>query len=511
MLSLNGTLVFVYVDDILVASHSFVEHLQHLREVFTRLRDAGLRLKPRKCNLLRNEVSFLGHIISIEGVRPDPVKIERVQCYPTPTDATQVRQFLGLASYYRRFMPDFAKVSGPLRALTKKNAIFLWTTECERAFSELKHLLTTSPVLAYPRFGPSQSFILETDASGVSLGAILSQVQEDGVIHPIAYASRSLDKHERNYGISELETLGLVWAVRYFRPYLLGHPCVVYTDHAACLSILNSARPSGKLARWALTIQEMDITIKHRAGRQNSNADALSRNPVDASLVCALSAVSDQSLFPDMVALQEEQRKDPELAAMLYYLQDGALPEDEKSARRIVVESKQHDIIDGVLHFENSAFPGCWCIVVPEQLRPDLLEEAHAGCFAAHFAEKVYDHLCQTVWWKGMMRADVRRFCRGCLVCASHKGARRTFKLPLQPIPVGGPFHRRAVDILKLPLTSNGNSYVAAFMDYLTKWRLLFLTREQRRSQRCSLSTLSVDMAYWKSYSLTEGQNSFQV
>ena len=217
----------------------------------------------------------------------------------------------------------------------------------------------------------------------------------------------------------------------------------------------------------------MDITIKCSSGRENSNADALSHNPMDAS---------DQFLFPDVVALQEEQRKDPELAVMLYYY--------DKSARRIVVETKQHDIIDGVLHFENIAFPGHWCIVVPEQLRPDLLEEAHAGCFAAHFAEKVYDHLCQTVWWKGMMRADVRRFCRGCLVCASHKGARRTFKLPLQPIPVGGPFHRRAVDILKLPLTSNGNSYVAVFMDYLTKWPKAFAIPDQRVE---TIATLFID------------------
>lgn len=328
---------FVYLDDILAA---FEEHLQHLREVFTRLRDAGLRLNPRKCSLLRDEVPFLGHVISTDGVRPDPAKIEKVQRYPTPTDATQVRQFLGLASYYRRFMPAFAKVSAPLRALTKKNATFLWTTECETAFVELKHLLTTAPVLAYPRFGPDRSFVLETDASGVGLGAVLSQVQDDGVIHPIAYASRSLDKHERNYGISELETLGLVWAVRYFRPYLLGHSCVVYTDHAACLSILNSARPSGKLARWALTIQEMDLTIKHKAGRENSNADALSRNPVDVSVVNAVSADSDQSLLPDVTALQEEQKKDPELAAMLHYLRDGTLPDDEKSAKRVIAESK---------------------------------------------------------------------------------------------------------------------------------------------------------------------------
>ena len=197
-----------------------------------------------------------------------PIK-DKVRNYPHPVDTTGVRRFLGLASYYRRFIPGFATVAAPLHALTKKNVTFQWSAECEEAFVQLKELLTSAPVLVYPKFGPEHTFILETDASTIGLGAVLSQEQDDGTIHPVAYASRSVDKHERNYGISELETLGLVWAVRYFRPYLLGHPCVVYTDHTACLSILNTARPSGKLAHWALTIQEMDITIRHNSGRRS--------------------------------------------------------------------------------------------------------------------------------------------------------------------------------------------------------------------------------------------------
>ena len=164
------------------------------------------------------------------------------------------------------------------------------------------------------------------------------------------------------------------------------------------------------------------------------------------------------------------------MTTMFLYLQDGVLPEDEKLTKRIVAESKQYDVIDGVLHFENRAFPSRWCIVVPEQLRSDVLQEAHAGCFAAHFAEKkVYDR--RSVWWRGM-KADVRRHWRGCLVCASHKGTRKKFKPPLQPIPVGGPFHRVAVDILQLPLTSSGNRYVAVFMDYMTKWPEAFAIPE---------------------------------
>lgn len=228
---------FIYLDDVLVASPSFSEHIGHLREVFTRLRAANLRLKPTKCGLLKDEVSFLGHVVSTKGIQPDPTKTEKMKSYPRPTTAMEVRRFLGLASYYRRFVSGFATIAAPLRNLIKKDVVFHWDEKTEDSFNQLKQALLSAPLLVYPRFGPDSTFILETDASITGLGAVLSQVQEDGEIHPVAYASRSVDKHERNYGISELETLGLVWAVRYFRPYLLGHQCVVYTDHIACLSI----------------------------------------------------------------------------------------------------------------------------------------------------------------------------------------------------------------------------------------------------------------------------------
>ena len=267
--------------------------------------------------------------------------------------------------------------------------------------------MVSAPVLAYPRFGAGRSFILETDACSIGLGAILSQEQDDGSVHPVAYASRALDKHERNYGISELETLGLVWAVRYFRPYILGHPCVVYTDHVACLSILNTSKPSGKLARWALTIQEMDLTIKHKPGKANSNADALSRNISTVEVVSAENAGPEVPSDPDLVNLGELQWADPSLVPMLQYLKDGLLPEDEQAARKILFGSKQYELIDGVLYFENPAYPERWCVVVPHELRDELIREAHGGCFAGHLSEKkVYNRLRRYAWWRGM-RADV--------------------------------------------------------------------------------------------------------
>ena len=218
---------------------------------------------------------------SSQGVMPDPTKISKVQSFPVPRDITGVREFIGLASYYRHFVPKFADVAAPLRALTKKDITFNWTIACQRAFDELKGLLVSAPVLAYPRFGLGEEFVLETDASGVGLGAVLSQTQKDIQLHPIAYASRSLDHSERNYSITELETLAVVWAARYFRPYLLGHHTIVYTDNSACVSVLGTARPSGKIA--------------HRAGKLNSNADALSHNPTSTcggECCCGLDACS---------------------------------------------------------------------------------------------------------------------------------------------------------------------------------------------------------------------------
>ena len=267
-------------------------------------------------------MSFLGHIVSADGVLPDPSKTEKIHHYPKPTSTTEVRRFLGLASYYRRFVPNFAVKANPLHSLTRKNVEFKWDDAAESCLELLKTMLTTVPVLAYPRFGPGQDFILETDASVMGLGAVLSQEQEDGLPHPIAYASRSLNQHEKNYGISELETLGLVWAARYFRPYLLGHHCTVYTDHMACLSILNTSKPSGKLARWALTIQEMDLTLKHKPGRKNSNADALSRSPVIHQVSCENLHTTDEiSLtIPDGRTIRDMQMSDTELCAWMSYL-----------------------------------------------------------------------------------------------------------------------------------------------------------------------------------------------
>ena len=217
--------------------------------MFKCLWDAGLRLKPTKCKLVRQAVEFLGYIVSRSGISTDPRKIAAVKEYPTPQDMKALKSFLGLTSYYRRFVPLFSSVAKPLYALTRKETPFIWSAGCDAAFARLRVLLTEAPVLTYPQF--DRDFLLETDASGAGLGAVLSQNQNDDTIRPISYASRTLQPHEQNYGISELEALGVVCAVKHYRHYLYGHGCIVFTDHEALKSLLNTPQ-----------LQELDLQIE---------------------------------------------------------------------------------------------------------------------------------------------------------------------------------------------------------------------------------------------------------
>ena len=192
----------VYIDDILVIGKTWDEHLANLEKVMDCFRAAGLRLKPKKCKFTLPEVEYLGHVVSADGVRTDPKKTVAVREFSTPVNVKTLHSFLDLASYYRRFVPNFSKVASPSFTLTKKDAQFIWTPQCRLTFNKLKSLLTTAPLLSFPKF--DEPFLLETDASGAGLGAVLAQTQEDGAVRPIAYASRSLQPHEKNYSVTEL-------------------------------------------------------------------------------------------------------------------------------------------------------------------------------------------------------------------------------------------------------------------------------------------------------------------
>ena len=275
--------VSAYLDDILVFSTSLEDHLNHLGQVLNRLSEAGLKLKPSKCHFVTQQVEYLGHLITPQGIKPNPERERAVKDFPVPTSLKGVRAFIGLASYYRRFIKGFAQIAQPLHSLTHKGAIFNWTEQCQGAFEQLKLQLTTSPVLCYPTVG--KAFTLETAASKAGLGAVLSQIQADNKAHPVAYASRALSPQESRYAITELETLAVVWAISHFHAYLYGHDVLVYTDHSAVRTVLQTPSANGKHARWWSKIFGSglkSIQIKYRPGKDNCTADALSRCPVSS-------------------------------------------------------------------------------------------------------------------------------------------------------------------------------------------------------------------------------------
>ena len=314
--------VAAYLDDIVVFSTSLQEHLIHLKKVIDRLKFANLKLKPSKCNFVKKEVEYLGHIITANGLQPNTRITQAVLAFPIPEDVQGVRRFLGMASYYRRFIAGFAKIAQPLHHLTAKDVPFQWSTDCETAFVTLKSRLVTPPVLAYPCFG--KEFTLETDASIQGLGAILSQKQADQKLHPVAYASRALTPAEKNYSVTELETLAVVWGITHFHSYLYGGDVTVITDHSAVKPVLETPNPTGKHARWWTRVYGRGIksvSIIYRAGRENKSADALSRSPAspapshgiaqDETQVSALTTTaSDTATSQDISALLQSSPTD---------------------------------------------------------------------------------------------------------------------------------------------------------------------------------------------------------
>ena len=274
---LTSSECLIYLDDIIVFGKSFKEHLDRLEAVFQCLKKAGLKLKPSKCHFARKEVQYLGHIVAADGVKPNPSKTEAVSSYPVPRNVHELRQFLGLTNYYRRFVEGYSKIAEPLHQLTRKTSKgYQWTTSCQEAFEELKRRLVTPPILAYPDF--PHEFILHTDASATALGAVLCQLK-GGQENVIAYWSRQLTKPERNYSTIEREALAVVAAIKEFYPYLYGFNFTLFTDHNPLTALKEMKDVGGRIARWMLFLQQFTFCIKYKPGKVHGDADALSRRP----------------------------------------------------------------------------------------------------------------------------------------------------------------------------------------------------------------------------------------
>ena len=273
---LQWTSCLIYLDDVIIFGKNIEEHLARLWAVLNRLRLAGLKLSPKKCQFPQPRVKFLGHVVSSTGVEPNADNVAKLARWSQPKTVKDVRSFLGLASYYRRFIPGFSKIAHPLTQLTHINHPFVWSKECQEAMESLKASLLGPEIMGYPR--SDCPFILDTDACDISIGCVLSQVQ-DGRERVIAYASRVLSKSERNYCATDRELLAVVYFIKNFRHYLLGNEFTVRTDHQALKWLFSLKDPKDRVARWIETLSEFHFDVEYRQGTKHGNADGMSRCP----------------------------------------------------------------------------------------------------------------------------------------------------------------------------------------------------------------------------------------
>jgi len=343
--------------------------------------------------------------------------------------------FLGLANYYRRSFKDFAKVANPLNQLTKKCVKFDWTQSCQDAFDKLKRALISAPILTYPDF--VKEFHIFVDASSTGIGMTLAQIADNGLERVIAYNGRNFNNAEINYSTTDREALALVEGIKKFQPYLHGRKITVHTDHNALQWLMSITNPVGRLARWALLLQQFNFDIVYRSGKSNGNADGLSRRVYEKCELYALRR-SNNSNVDDKVYVC--QRQDRELSDIIHYLESSELPANERSARRLLlVEDLFYLADDGLLYRiehkvkRNSSEPFSQ-LVVPESLRFEILSNAHDHITGGHLGtHKTFQKLRMRYWWRGMFK-DTEHWCKSCVDCSMRKTPKNNLSEFLTPI-----------------------------------------------------------------------------
>jgi transposase InsO family protein len=510
---LQWQICLIYLDDVIIFSKTCAEHIARLDEILSKLGQAGLKLKPKKCHFFCEEVLYLGHRVSKEGIATDPDKVKAVQNWGVPTNLTDVRSFLGLCSYYRRFIPQFSTIAKPLTRLTEKNQGFKWGDEQEEAWAGLKQKLLTAPILAYP--DPQVEFIVDTDASAYGIGAVLSQVQ-NGQERVIAYGSRSLTKEERRYCVTRQELLAIVYFLKYFRHYLYGRHFTVRTDHGALRWLINFKDPQGQVARWLEVLGTFDFDVEHRPGLKHNNADAMSRGPCrqcgrdeseepndcdkreepDECLAITRSKTK-QTVVPVPVAPPHEwvpwtgegplsrenlvraQADDPVIAQLLGWKRDGRKPVwSEVSAGSSALKTYWAQWESLVVYHSLLCRELCLAgkktrkqVLVPAGLQDTVLDECHNAVTAGHMGIRRTLAGVRTRFFWPKLRDAIQKWISRCAVCASRKPSLKKRRGPLQRYMVGEPMERVALDVSgPWPLSESGNKYILVVTDHLTRW-----------------------------------------
>lgn len=452
--------VFGYLDDLIIISEDFSSHLSVLVRIAEQFRKANLTLNVSKSSFCVTQVKYLGYVIGCGGIKTDPEKIDSILNWPVPKNLKQVRGFLGIAGWYRRFIENFSTITFPITEVLSTKRKFQWTESAEVAFKKIKNMLTRAPVLSNPDF--LKKFYLHCDASDYGIGAVLVQHDKDGCEKPIAYMSKKLNSAQRNYSVTERECLAAVEAIHKFRCYLELQEFEVITDHSSLVWLMKQPNLTGRLARWVFKLQSYKFTISHRQGKNHIVPDALSRMYCDE--------VSSIELAEAEIDLNSEHFKDKDYEDLKNRIQEN----EEKYPDIKIVDSFVY------IRTEHTAGDPCqeensWKLWIPTQLRNRVITRAHCSAITVHGGmQKTLELIRRNFYWPGMVM-DVRNFVRQCTTCKQIKypNVSLTPEMGQQAVSIR-PFQRLYVDLLgPYPRSKNGNIGLLIVLDHHSKFHWL--------------------------------------
>ena len=467
---INGTYAIAYLDDIIIWSSSAEKHLEHMREVFTGLEQAGLKVKTSKCKLFTGQVNYLGHVISPEGISPDPEKVAAISQMPVPETVQEVRILVGMAGFYRKFVEHFSDIVKPLTSVTRKGMRFTWGPDQQTAFETVKKELTEAPVLTHVNM--MLPFNLYTDASGYAVGAVLMQVLPEGE-KVIQYLSRQLSPTQVRWSTIEKEAYAIIFAINKLRPYLWGSPITVFTDHKPLSSLFTSEMKNMRVQRWAVIMSEYDITFKYKTGATNKVADALSRlRPTDTDVYedappSASVNIIDSQTPP--LAGDDKGPESSEIPPIPLDITSDALKVHQAQAFSPTIaniaDSKEFVMEDGLLYRIAPPAQSAICpslqLCIPQGQVPNLLQKLHCSEFeGGHLGiTRTYNKVRSRFYWPGMYR-DIASFVTKCEICLTRR--KKVYRAPMQDMPIANyPIDIIGIDTCgPFPMTPNGNKYI---------------------------------------------------